>query len=41
MHWPAPTSALFAWLVALLCVASGLDYVIRWSRRAWRIRHPT
>ena len=40
IHWPVPTAAFFAWLVALLCVLSGLDYIIRWSQRAWRIRHP-
>lgn len=30
MHFP-----LLAWSVAALCIASGLDYVLRWSRRAW------
>lgn len=37
IHWPAPASTAFAWVVAALCIASGLDYVIRWSRRAWRL----
>jgi cardiolipin synthase (CMP-forming) len=40
IHWPVPPAELFAWPVAILCVASGVDYVIRWSRRAWRTRHP-
>jgi cardiolipin synthase (CMP-forming) len=35
--WPAPVSAPLAWVVAALCVVSGLDYVIRWSRRAWQV----
>jgi cardiolipin synthase len=39
IHWPVPTSAVFAWLVMALCVVSGLDYVIRWSQRAWHTRH--
>jgi cardiolipin synthase (CMP-forming) len=38
IHWPVPATGLFAWPVALLCVLSGLDYVIRWSRLAWRAR---
>jgi cardiolipin synthase len=38
-HWPAPTPAPFIWLVAGLCVISGLDYVLRWSHRAWQTRH--
>jgi cardiolipin synthase (CMP-forming) len=40
IHWPVPAADLFAWPVAVLCVLSGLDYVIRWSQRAWRARHP-
>lgn len=39
IHWPVPASAVFAWLVAVLCVVSGLDYVVRWSQRAWHTRH--
>lgn len=39
VRWPAPASAAFAWLVAALCIASGLDYTLRWSRYAWRVRH--
>ncbi|QRN55951.1 CDP-alcohol phosphatidyltransferase family protein [Dyella caseinilytica] len=39
IRWPVPVSWPFAWAVAVLCVASGLDYVIRWSRRAWRVGH--
>jgi cardiolipin synthase (CMP-forming) len=39
MRWPAPASGPLAWVVAALCVASGLDYVIRWSQRAWRAIH--
>jgi cardiolipin synthase len=38
VHWPALRSSALAWLVAALCVASGMDYVIRWSHRAWRAR---
>src|SRR5215469_2017182 len=34
-HWPAPASKPFVWLVAALCIASGLDYAVRWSHRAW------
>ncbi|GLQ97011.1 CDP-alcohol phosphatidyltransferase family protein [Dyella mobilis] len=40
IRWPVPASELPGWLVAVLCVASGTDYVIRWSRRAWRALHP-
>lgn len=36
-RWPAPPAWWFVWLVAGLCVASGLDYVVRWSRRAWLV----
>lgn len=39
IHWPVPASAVFAWLVTALCVVSGLDYVVRWSQRAWHTRH--
>jgi cardiolipin synthase (CMP-forming) len=39
IHWPTPASAPLAWVVAVLCVTSGMDYVIRWSRRAWRVSH--
>ncbi|RUL63958.1 CDP-alcohol phosphatidyltransferase family protein [Dyella dinghuensis] len=38
-RWPAPSSYAFMWLVAGLCVVSGLDYVVRWSHRAWQARH--
>lgn len=38
-RWPALSSSIFMWLVAVLCVASGLDYAVRWSRRAWQVRH--
>jgi cardiolipin synthase len=38
-HWPAPTPVPFIWLVAALCAISGLDYVLRWSHRAWQTRH--
>jgi cardiolipin synthase len=38
-HWPTPSSMIFVWLVAALCVASGLDYAVRWSYRAWQARH--
>jgi cardiolipin synthase (CMP-forming) len=37
--WLVPGADLFAWPVAALCVLSGLDYVIRWSQRAWQVRH--
>jgi len=33
-HWAAPA----IWIVALMALASGTDYVQRWSRRAWRER---
>jgi cardiolipin synthase (CMP-forming) len=39
LGWPVPRTDLFAWPVAALCVLSGLDYVIRWSQRAWHVRH--
>lgn len=29
------------WIVALLGVTSGLDYVLTWGLRAWRNAHPT
>lgn len=34
-----PRFPILAWSVAVLCVASGLHYVVHWSRRAWHIRH--
>jgi cardiolipin synthase len=37
-HWPSLRWPVLGWLVAALCVASGLDYVLRWSRRAWHAR---
>ncbi|GAB2566071.1 CDP-alcohol phosphatidyltransferase family protein [Dyella jejuensis] len=37
-QWPSPPAPAFIWPVAGLCVASGLDYVLRWSRRAWHAR---
>lgn len=33
-HWVQPA----VWIVALVTAASGVDYVIRWSGRAWRER---
>ncbi|MBE1158808.1 CDP-alcohol phosphatidyltransferase family protein [Dyella acidiphila] len=36
--WPVPAAGGLAWAVAALCIASGLDYTIRWSRRGWRAR---
>jgi cardiolipin synthase (CMP-forming) len=38
-HWPVFPSSLLVWPVAVLCVASGLDYAVRWSHRAWLARH--
>jgi cardiolipin synthase len=38
-RWPALRSSALGWLVAALCVASGVDYVLRWSCRAWRAWH--
>lgn len=32
--WPVPFLRALAWLVTALCLASGADYVWRWSRRA-------
>ncbi|GLQ92269.1 phosphatidylglycerophosphate synthase [Dyella acidisoli] len=37
--WPMLRSTALAWLVAVLCVASGAHYVWQWSRRAWHTRH--
>ncbi|WP_266171243.1 CDP-alcohol phosphatidyltransferase family protein [Dyella subtropica] len=37
--WPSPPLAPLAMLAAVLCIASGLDYVLRWSRRAWVTWH--
>lgn len=34
LGWPVPPMLPLAWLVAALCLASGADYVWRWSRRA-------
>ncbi|WP_230474748.1 CDP-alcohol phosphatidyltransferase family protein [Dyella monticola] len=39
VRWPMLRSATLGWVVAALCVASGLDYVLRWSGRAWRAWH--
>jgi cardiolipin synthase len=39
LGWRLPKAGLLAWPVAALCVLSGLDYVIRWSQRAWHVRH--
>ncbi|WP_229720625.1 CDP-alcohol phosphatidyltransferase family protein [Dyella nitratireducens] len=38
-HWPVLRSSVLAWLVAVLCVASGAHYVLYWSHRAWQARH--
>lgn len=38
-QWPALRSTALGWLVAALCVASGVHYVLYWSRRAWQVRH--
>jgi cardiolipin synthase len=38
-QWLALRSLALAWLVAVLCVASGVHYVLYWSRRAWQLRH--
>jgi cardiolipin synthase len=38
-HGSALRSTVLAWLVAALCVASGVHYVLYWSRRAWQLRH--
>lgn len=32
--WPRPPLLPLAWVVAALCIASGADYLWRWSRRA-------
>jgi cardiolipin synthase (CMP-forming) len=37
-RWPAPGAMPFMWLVAALCIGSGVDYVLRWSHRAWHTR---
>jgi cardiolipin synthase len=37
-RWPALRSSALAWLVAVLCLASGAHYVWYWSRRAWQQR---
>jgi cardiolipin synthase len=37
-RWPALRSPALGWLVAVLCVASGVHYVWYWSRRAWNVR---
>ena len=34
--WPATVSLTGIWLVAALTFASGIDYVVRWSLRAYR-----
>lgn len=34
--WPVAVPALGVWLVAALTLASGIDYVVRWSLRAHR-----
>jgi cardiolipin synthase len=37
-RWPALCSYALGWLVAVLCVASGVHYVWYWSHRAWNAR---
>ena len=39
VRWQSLHSMALAWLVAGLCIASGVDYVLRWGRRAWLARH--
>ncbi len=34
--WPAASVTAGDWLVAALTIASGIDYVVRWSVRAYR-----
>lgn len=38
VRWPSLHSMALAWLVAGLCIASGVDYVLRWGHRAWLAR---
>lgn len=38
-EWPAWLITGLIWLVAAATVASGIDYVWRWSRKAWRAAH--
>ncbi|HOV56495.1 MAG TPA: CDP-alcohol phosphatidyltransferase family protein [Rhodanobacteraceae bacterium] len=37
-EWPAWVNATLLWLVVAATLASGIDYVWRWSLRAWRGR---
>lgn len=46
LQWISPLAELLAdpfcfWIVALLGISSGLDYVLTWGLRAWRNAHPT
>ena len=36
---PEPVRDAALWIVVLLTVTSGLDYVLTWGRRAWQSRH--
>lgn len=38
-EYPLWFNAGLLWLVVLTTVASGLDYVLRWSRKAWQATH--
>ncbi|HTV87053.1 MAG TPA: CDP-alcohol phosphatidyltransferase family protein [Dyella sp.] len=39
-RWPALDARPLVWLVAALCAASGVDYLLRWSHRAWHTLRP-
>ena len=38
LDFPAPLLATLMWTVAIVTVASGLDYVVRWGRKARDVR---
>lgn len=39
--WPALPRRPLEIATALLCIASGIHYVLRWSLKAWAIKHPS
>ena len=40
IHLPERLLVGLIWLTAATTLASGIQYVVVWSVKAWRVRHP-